>query len=767
MSTRIVAQKWRRWIPLFLFVVLLVLVSHLYFKWFDGIKGDGIYYYSYAVSLLKDGDFDLQNQFDHRVPSAEDQTVAGGNYFINNKTGKAFSLHNPGTGLFMIPLIAAGQTINSVFGLNHEDLFDPFYQKFAGFVSVLLTVLSSLMLFLILRKYFSFEVSLGLPVLFLFGTNWLFYTTVFADFSHSCSLFCVSALLSLFFWIKEKFSFFAAALFGLIGGLGFTTRNFNLVLFGFLFLLFLFSHVKNSRVIFSKKNIWAVIFVGLFFLIGACPQLIVNLTQHGNPLMTGYRAIEDSVRSPGFDVNPDFKATNSSNLYLLYTNLFNSENGLFYSHPLYLLGLLGLLFFRHKNKEFQWVINILLLALMIFWFVDASYFDNWFSRAAGSGFGHRRFISFLPLFIIGGASLIEWAKSSKFFRYTLSAFISVFLGGSIASIYLYMNDFPSLYAKKGNLFALYKLLLGRFGSLVLLVLVFLGLILMMRRGNAGSSISSHRVIRMVVVIVIFLSPLVLFRANPEYQRHRHMGKEGFFSLWNLNNWVKLEGSDWGLPENKHRFLNSKGTMIRLPAPLMEGDSIFFKFEPIAESSPSAIMNVFLGQERIAAWPIKEGKQIYLCRLLRDVDEKRNLTLEVQTENSDPPYLMFYEGRIIYRDQNQGIKENLDWVKVEDGRIGAAGWCLDDFGIASVNLYFGSEEERILVGSIPRMPRSMEERPDIEWIFVLYPELDLASYKGYFPLTEEMTESEELEFWVEVISNDGEIKKSSGYSVRMK
>lgn len=756
-------QKKSRVISLFLAFVLLILISSLYFKWFEGIKGDGIYYYSYAVSLLEDGDFDLQDQFDRRLPSGEEQTVAGGNYFINNKTGKAFSLHNPGTGLFMIPMIGIGRAVSAVLGLGHQNLFDPFYQEFAGYTSVLLTAISLFLLYLILKRFYSTGISLGLPVLFLFGTNWLFYTTVFADFSHACSLFCVTALLYVFFRLKERFSFFAAALFGFIGGLGFTTRNFNLVLFGFLFLLFLFFHVKNSKVIFSKKNVLTVVFVGLFFLIGASPQLMVNQTQHGNPLTFGYRAIEDSVRSPGFDVNPDFKTASSLNLYLLYTNLFNSENGLFYSHPLYLFGLLGLLFLRHKDKKFQWITDILLLAMLLFWLVDASYFDNWFNRAAGSGFGHRRFISFLPLFIIGGASLLERAKSSKYLKFVIGAVVSVFLVSSVASLHVYMTDFASFYANKGSLYSLYKLLLGRVGSLVLLVLVFFGLIYLMRKKNTENPVSSHSIFRMSAVLVICIVPFFLFRPKPEYLRYRHMGKEGFFSMWNLNSGVKLDGKTWGLPDNQRRPLNSKRAKIELPAPLMEGDTLLLKAAPAA--APNGIMKVFLGEETLATWKIGKGKQIYQCKLQKDTKEKRILTIDVQTEHKGPPYLMVYEGRIIYRDQKQGIKENLDWVKVEDGQIGAAGWCLDDFGIESVRLFYSSrEKKRVLVGFIPRMPQSMEERPDIERIFILYPELDLASFKGYFPLKEEMLGTSKLDFWVEVTSNDGEVKKSRVISI---
>jgi len=743
-----------------LVVLLIVLVSHLYLKWFGGIKGDGIYYYSYAISLLEDGDFDLQNQFDHRHSSEEGQTVAGGNYFINKKTGKAFSLHNPGTGLFMIPMIGIGRAVSAGLGLSHQDLFDPFYQEFAGYTSVLLTLFSLLLLFLILKRFYSTGLSLGLPLLFLFGTNWLFYSTVFADFSHACSLFCVTALLYVFFRLKERFSFLTAALFGFVGGMAFSTRNFNLVLFGFLFLLFLFFHLKNAAVIFSKKNVLTVIFVGVFFFIGAAPQLMANYEQHGRPLTSGFRAIEDSVRSPGFDINPDFKAASSSNLYLLYTNMFNSENGLFYSHPLYLFGLLGLFFFRHKNREFQSVTNILLLALVIFWFVDASYFDNWFNRAAGSGFGHRRFISFLPLFIIGGANLLERIKSSRYLKFVVGAVVSVFLVSSAASLHVYMTDFASFYANKGSLYSLYKLLLGRVGSLVLLILVFFCLIFMMRKKNTENPVSFHRIFRMSAVLMIFLVPFFLFRPKSEYLRYRHMGQEGFFSMWNLTSWVKLDGKIWGLPDNQHRPLNSKRAKIKLPAPLMEEDTLLFKAAPAAEAPPYGIMKVSLGEETLATWEMGRGRQIYRCQLQKNTKERRILTIEVQAEYPGPPFLMFYEGRIIYRDQNQGIKENLDWVKVENNQIGAAGWCLDDFGIKSVKLFFCSEgKESVLIGAIPRMPRSMEERPDIESIFVLYPELDLASYKGYFPLKEEMFNSAKLDFWVEVTSNDGEIKKS--------
>jgi len=249
------------------FFLCLAVLSFFFLSHFSGIQGDGIYYYSYTASILWDGDLDFKNQFDHPLkgdPSGT-RTITSGNYFIDRTTGKAFSFFSPGTGLLMLPLTAMGRLVTSLpfypspgsfsdsvspssstSSTGHsilpqarpDDPFSPFFLRFAGYTSVILSSLAALFIFLILRRYLSPIVSALIPLVFLFGTNWLFYTVCFSTWSHAAAAFLAAFLIWSFLVLVEKKNLFAAGLFGLVGGFYFSTRNFSLIFFVLFSLLF-------------------------------------------------------------------------------------------------------------------------------------------------------------------------------------------------------------------------------------------------------------------------------------------------------------------------------------------------------------------------------------------------------------------------------------------------------------------------------------------------------------------------------------------------
>ena len=468
----------RSWFPGVYFLFSLSLLTVFFVKGFKGIQGDGVYYYSYTVSILWDRDLDLKNQFDHPDPRSPAETLTRGLYSVDRKTGKAFSLFNPGTGILMLPATMTGRLLDRWSGGRHSDPFDLYYQRFGGYTAVLISALAMLILFSILKKYYSFGLAACLPFLFLLGTNWLFYTSVFAAWSHVYALFLFVCLIWTCLNFLENKNPPSALLFGLTGGMFFATRNFSLLTFLLLFLFSGYAMLKNLKTAGPRKVIVWLTLIALSFLLGSAPQLVVNTTVHGSPFRTSLQASSSAQEMFGSSAKKDFRVLEASNLQFLYSNLVNSEDGLFYFHPLYLVGLFGVLLLRHRNALFQGLVNLLLAGVFLFWFIDASYFDNWFNRAAGSGFGHRRFLDMLPFFILGAANILEWSRQRKFFRYLVFVLYSVLTAGGAVLLYQFLAHYRIFYAVKDSFFRFFQYLLVNrlallFFSIVLLVLLSL------------------------------------------------------------------------------------------------------------------------------------------------------------------------------------------------------------------------------------------------------------------------------------------------------
>jgi len=718
------------------FLVCLGILSFFFFRHYRGIQGDGIFYYSFTASLLWDGDFDLRNQYDHPDPSMPGKTVTNGNYFIDKNTGNAFSNFNPGNGLLMVPLVGLGKLIDGINGEEHQDSFSKYYQYFAGYTSVILTSLSLVLLALILQRFFSLRTAVLIPLLFLLGTNWLFYTLVFSSWSHVPALFLCVLLIWLFLLLIEKESILAAIFFGFCGGLFFCTRNFSILLFGLFCLLFLFSILKKTGKVIPKKFIPHFVIISIFFFIGAFPQFLVNLIQHGSPLTTSLQAVMEAEKPFGFLEGSNFRALDWRNHYMLYTNLFNSTNGLFYFHPLYLLGLIGAVFIKYRGSLYQRIINFMLVGVYVFWFIDASYFDNWFNRAAGAGFGHRRFIDLLPLFILGAANLAVFMKKYKIGRILISFIFSVLLTCSILLFHLFIHDFGLFYRLHDSFFKLYGGFLNSIMAWFLIILFALVIFFILRPNKQKQKIVfwRHPVV-VSVMMVLFILPVLVLKENPEWKRERFKNKQGFFLMYSLSSYVRLPSQYWGFPEKQSRPLLTSPAEIILPTPLKKGDMLLFKITPLeSKGSNQAVLTLNADRHSLGKKLLKPGRQIYRFEVNENASGLKSLTVKIDGTGEGSPLALFHEGKMIFQESDEPpfgyVDVPSDEITVLDSQsLIIAGWALDDRGVSDVLIQreILPREESLKVdkkGLITLGRAVFEEgtRPDMEKIFVLYPDI---------------------------------------------
>ena len=736
----------------YFFLSLAALTGLFAFK-YAGVQSDALHYYSYAVSLVWDHDFDLRNQFDHKLPPPAAGTVTNGNYFIDSETGRAFSLFNPGTGVLMSPLLVLGRVVDGLRGGPSRDPYSKYYQWFAGYASILCSALALALLFAILRRFFARNIAAAVPFVFLGGTNWLFYSVVFAGWSHSFALFLGVLLSWAFIRYVERKNGPSAALFGLAGGLLFSTRNFGAVVFGLLAAYLVFDHFRTRKSFGGGKALANGAATAGMFLVGAGPQLFAFLYFHGSPFRTSLSAASKAVLPFGFLEATPFRAISVSNLPYLSSNLFNLENGLFTVHPLFLVGLLGAIFLRPDASRLRVLTLSLLAVVFIFWFADSAYYDNWFQRAAGAGFGHRRFLDFLPLFVFGAAQAFEKGRARAWSRHALALLYALLFAAGLKLLYGFLFDSIGVYTARSSLGGLYGYLFKDWKMIVLGIGSYLVLVALVRRRpdhrNGRGPISWRKPIWAGIFCFAAMIPAAAIKSSPSWERQRFLPKRGFFLMYSHTPYVDLGGRWWGWPDGKKRAMIGREAPLRLPAPLQEGDLLLFRVSPNFRTGGEADLEIWAGGETIGKAQLLDGDRIYSFVVDKAYEASKRLMIKIAAGEAEIPRetAHFLEGRVILKEADNPPFGKIDAPRDEslsaEGHAVLEGWALADRSVVRVYAARSPEgpavaEARFLEGT----------RPDVERVYVLYPELKRAAWRIDLDRSDESADgSRVLRLWV--------------------
>jgi hypothetical protein len=719
------------------FLAALVLIGFCFSRSFRGIQGDGIFYYSYTASLLWDGDLDLKNQFDRPDPSAPQQTLTRGLYALDERTHLAFNSFNPGTGLLMIPGAALGRIVNGLTGKRHSDPFDIYYQTYAAFTAVILSSLTLVLLFSILLRFVSPGIAAVLPFLALLSSNWLFYATVFASWSHVYSLFLCAMLCWSFLRLMERRTYPAALIFGLAGGLFFTTRNFSVLFFLPLFgisAVYLFKTSPGRRAALARTGTTA-----LSFLLGAAPQLVLNTVLHGSPLRTGASIMVTGQKIFGVPRASSMKVFDPANLEFLYSNLWNSDNGLFYFHLFFLAGLVGILVWTPRISARRGLPNALLAGIYALWFIDAGYWDNWFNRAAGSGFGQRRYLDLLPLFVFGAANLLEWSRRRRVWKLAAAALFSLLAAAGVSLTFRFQTDYRSYFAVRDSFADLYGFLLNNALVIAFAAAVFLLLLLLVKSRSGEPRLRARSPFVLLLFAALAILPALIFRPDPASERARFQTKRGFFLLYSDTPFVKLPGRSWGPAENMARPMLSSGATIKLPAPLEPEDLLLLAFSVAPQdASGGGFLELLLDGEPLGRAELKAGKQVAQFTVPPAFRPGRTLTLRLSGLSHAPAPVIFHEGRVVFRGASEPpfgyIDIPRDPAVIARRTALLVGWALADRGVARVFAALDRGTERAAAPGEAESPPLAEavfsegERPDVEGIYVLYPDIKRAAWK---------------------------------------
>lgn len=357
--------------------ILLLLLPLLHFRGYR-LRGDGLWYYSYAHSVAMDGDVDLGNQYRRLGIDG-----ARGSQPVR-ETGRARYTFPVGAPLSWVPFIWLGHCgvwWSNVHGFeNSYDGFADPYLHTVALGNLLLGWLGLLVLDRFLRRWFlpwvAFVTTAGIGLASFLG----WYLTYHAIYTHALTFLLVTLFLKR--WSDGTTRLRDFALLGLILGAAACVRWQNAA-FALLPALSLWEGLRRRGWRFVGA---AGVTFGVLLLFGLLPQfvswkLIFGRFYVGVPQGIGY------VR--WFDP-------------FLTETLFSSRHGLFSWSPLLLFAVFGLPGFLRRAPRTGVPLAVLLVLLT---YLNSSVSDWW----AGGSFGARRFDSLLPVFALGLATTIRFA----------------------------------------------------------------------------------------------------------------------------------------------------------------------------------------------------------------------------------------------------------------------------------------------------------------------------------------------------------------------
>lgn len=381
---RVLVAPERRWNGGRLVLVLLLLPMLLQFQ-FDGgrISGDGVMYYVYVRSLVKDADIDLANEYAHYG------LLERGDLSMVTKTGHRRSIFSIGPALLWTPFFVAGECVARAQAWLGADAdlsgYGPCHRNAVALGSLLYGFVALLLIHDLLRRHFREGTALG-ATLAVWGATFLHWYLVHQPTtSHAGSTF--AAALVLWAWDRDRVRRTTRGFLwlGLALGVAMCVRWQNGVLLLLPGIELLERLVRGREKVARQAASWLALGGGT--LVGAAPQL------------WAWKVLYDMWILPYPPHGADFVRLDHA--WILET-LFSSRHGLLSWTPILWAGYLGFLplLRRRPALAFRFLGPLLVMS-----YVNFCSGDWW----AGGSFSNRRFDSLLPIFAFGLAASLDLA----------------------------------------------------------------------------------------------------------------------------------------------------------------------------------------------------------------------------------------------------------------------------------------------------------------------------------------------------------------------
>lgn len=367
------------------FLLVLLLGSIVQFQVLGArLTGDGLSYYVFLRSLMKDVDFDLANEYAHYGMITR-RDLAG-----TTQTGLRRSIYSIGPAVVWTPFFLLGEAWARVDGLVAEQESDlsgygPHHYNAVALGGLLFGFGAILLIHTLLLRYFSAATALGATLLIWGATFLPWYLVVQPTYSHGPSTLLAAYVILL--WDRDRSGGpagpWAHFYLGTILGLSMCVRWQNGVLLALPALELL------RRLFQGRGHPWhlakGAALLGLGVFVGVFPQ------------MAAWKALYDIWVLPCPPQGCDFLRLDHP--WILET-LFTSRHGLLSWTPALWAGFLGLIPLYRRRPDLAAMFTPLLLLMT---YVNMCVGDWW----GGASFSNRRFDSVLPMLAFGVAASID------------------------------------------------------------------------------------------------------------------------------------------------------------------------------------------------------------------------------------------------------------------------------------------------------------------------------------------------------------------------
>lgn len=280
--------------------------------------------------------------------------------------------------------------------------FTVWYQAAIGLAGAFYTSLGCIMIYKLLRRYFSVRVSYFTVLTLLLGTNMLEYATQGSSFTHVYSLFLIATILYLTpKWYKDM-TYRTSILLAVLLALNVLVRPTNILILIVLLLwnVTKFTQLQQRLGFLWQQRIKLALMAGIGLII-LLPQLLYWHSITGKWFFYSYG-------DAGFTnlLNPQ-----------VFNILFSTDRGVFFWAPVLLLSLIGLVLLRRHLKEWS-------TPLYIFLPIWLYLMSSWESWQFGESYGHRAFIDIFPLLSLALATVYSRTKTAPV-RNTLLLFVGL------------------------------------------------------------------------------------------------------------------------------------------------------------------------------------------------------------------------------------------------------------------------------------------------------------------------------------------------------
>ena len=306
------------------------------------------------------------------------------------KTPKGYSLnqYTYGVALLESPFFLTAHLFEKITGRSATG-YSSVYENAIKISSAVYAVLGLMIVFLLLRRFYSYSASLLAVLLLFIGTNMFWFSVHQAGMSHVPLLFLYALLMWLTVRLHDSPRWYYFALAAFVGGLITIIRPTDIICL----LLPLLYNVYNKESLlkkweFLKEHRQKIFLAALFFLLPILPQLLYWKMVTGSYVFYSYGGQEFHFLHPK-----------------LKEGLFGGQNGWLAYSPLMYFSIIGFLLCKRYRP---WMTPLFVIFPLYVYIIY-----SWFCFNYINGFGSRPMLHLYPLLALPLAAVIQYVSEKR------------------------------------------------------------------------------------------------------------------------------------------------------------------------------------------------------------------------------------------------------------------------------------------------------------------------------------------------------------------